>query len=126
MIEVQEQGLNRIFLENCSIVEASNSEKMSILENNNTSADKSGDNNQLIEDNESHQPERSIQIKQEKQDESCVDQQVQNLEANQMNPIETATLLLLSRIAFFNKVKPTIFPQISPFFSLISNRMVVI
>ena len=102
MIEVQEQGLNRIFLENCSIVEASNSEKMSILENNNSSVDKSADNKHLIEDNESPP---TIHIKQENKDESCIDQQVQNLEANQMNPIETATLLLLSRIAFFNKVK---------------------
>lgn len=104
MIEVQDLGLNRIFLENCSIVEASNSEEMSILENNNSSANTSADSKHLIEDHESHQEERPIHIKQEKKDESCVDQQVQNLEANQMNPIETATLLLLSRIAFFNKV----------------------
>ena len=106
MIEIQEQGLNRIFLENCFFVEAASKGgvKMSILENNNT--DKSDDNKQqMVEDFANDQEERIVHIKQEQKEENFVEQQAQSVEANQMNPIETATLLLLSRIAFFNKVK---------------------
>ena len=63
----------------------------------------------LSDDNELENENLLVNIKQESQDNSSDTegggQEETNQESTHMSPVETATLLLLSRIALFNKVK---------------------
>ena len=65
----------------------------------------------LSNDNELENENLLVNIKQESQDHSSDNEEVGPEETNQgsthMSPVETATLLLLSRIALFNKVMPS-------------------
>ena len=65
----------------------------------------------LSNDNELENENLLVNIKQESQDQSSDNEEVGPEETNQvsthMSPVETATLLLLSRIALFNKVMPS-------------------
>ena len=64
----------------------------------------------LSDDNELENENLLVNIKQESQDNSSDNeggvQEETNQESTHMSPVETATLLLLSRIALFNKVMP--------------------
>ena len=64
----------------------------------------------LSDDNELENENLLVNIKQESPDNSSDNegggQEETNQESTHMSPVETATLLLLSRIALFNKVMP--------------------
>ena len=93
-----------ITLENCSTSKTKQINAKMTAENQKISSKII--NNNLIIDDENNDVENcdTIIIKKEKNDESYQDQSSTSQESKIMNPIETATLLLLSRIAFFNKV----------------------
>ena len=65
----------------------------------------------LSDDNELENENLLVNVKQESQDHSSDNegggQEETNQESTHMSPVETATLLLLSRIALFNKVMPS-------------------
>ena len=106
MIEIKEEQSSKILQEDFCYKRINS--KMSTMEDNNNAIN-STSVKEMASDNDNEELENENLILNIKKEDNIYeaegeDGNIEETESTQMSPVETATLLLLSRIALFNKV----------------------